>query len=131
MFVSGCEEEGALVYTTREGTERALFALSVSIEMAQHESNADAPTSMAAFVAWVEEYGSPEANEILEKNGMLRTDDQILIDGWGRRIKLIADGDRLIGFGSVGRNGRWEDGAGDDLFVRVAGRGEESVSDTD
>jgi len=43
-----------------------------------------------------------------------------LVDCWGRRLVLLFDTDgHLIAIGSMGANGRWDEGQEDDIVVEI------------
>ncbi len=77
-------------------------------------SKQDAPTEMAALVNWLDEiYLTGTSFEGIDASR------KTMWDLWGRELVLIVENDVLVGLGTCGKNGIWEDGHGDDQILKI------------
>lgn len=78
-----------------------------------------APTDGPEYCALVVKY-SPH---ILEGGIEVCPKTGAFVDPWRRAIVMVVDRDSLVGLGSSGPNGVWEDGKSDDIMVPLAKNG--------
>ncbi len=70
------------------------------------------PTSLPRLVDWI-------ATNVSNDLDYIDYDNKTIRDPWNNEVVLVAENETLIGIGSAGPNGRWENGQGDDILVKL------------
>jgi hypothetical protein len=106
--------------TKREEAKGMLHILAGKTERAMLNLQSYPPTNPANYTKWLLA-AFPESRSI-RASKVLRFDDQTgrFVDPWGKPIVLMIDQDRLVALASGGQNRRWDDGAGDDIVLRLS-----------
>ena len=83
------------------------------ILVAESESGQSPPTEMKKLTAWLQQWSAEKAQYIDYDNGRIS-------DGWGQDVRLLAEAGKLEFLASLGANGIWDQGQGDDIVVQVS-----------
>jgi hypothetical protein len=85
---------------------------------AMFETNQYPPTDCKEYAVWLLANCGPARTHV--EIGLVHYDPAkgLFLDDWEHPIVLVVDSDALVGLGSCGPNGRWEQGGGDDIVVR-------------
>jgi len=121
---------GASVSCTEEGmpeqhndadramqTRNVLDALTLEVRGAEVKSNRYPPTEPQAFGKWIRDYSEVASSDL--EMALLRYDRHtgLFLDAWQRPVVLVVRSESLVGLGSCGPNGRWENGLNDDIVL--------------
>ena len=99
-----------------EGQTRIeLVTLVIETDMVLGERGVFPPTEDLAYARWI-----VWDNEDILQTGGVRVDETsgLIIDAWGKPIRLIVESGILVGLGSSGMDERWDGGEGDDIVIR-------------
>lgn len=108
--------------TTRDGlsprtlTELLLSRVCGVVESARKMDRPPPPTRLCDFVEWGRYHSLLNDKPY---GGIIDGESATILDAWGRPIVLIVKSDEVVGAGSKGPDGIWQDGHGDDVIRLV------------
>jgi len=119
--VGPCEHTGP--HDEKRATQMQLEELVVATLGAVFQTNQYSPLGSKAYADWLLANSGPARSHVAI--GLVDYDPAsgLFLDGWKRPIVLFVESDTVLGLGSSGPNGRWEQGEGDDIVVRFEAHG--------
>lgn len=92
----------------------------VLLTIGDDQDDGGIPISTIDFVDWYREIYFGGVNSDVTSDGCVDFENRRIVDEWNEDVLLISIDGRFAGFGSVGPDGTWQWGRGDDLVLTVA-----------
>jgi len=117
-IVAGCEEPISTEHddaTKRIRIRDDLMLLAAYTEDAMDDMQEWPPVALVAYSKWMIEADPPTKS-------IFRYDEKtgVFVDPWRRPIVLIQEAGALVGLGSCGPDGQWEEGEEDDVVTNFS-----------
>jgi len=109
--VSGCRQPDTEGHA-RVRTKNVLISVCKLVELGESITNEPPPTTLPSLVTWLWKYVSKDEPYINYREKTIK-------DAWGSVIVIVSQNGKFIGVGSPGPNRTWQDGAGDDILVKL------------
>jgi len=110
MSICGCDEYDGPSKATITGMR--LQETCKTILLAQSQSGGAPPIEAAELTRWLKQWTGANVEYIEYGSGRI-------LDAWGRNVILVVDAGSLTALGSLGEDGIWENGSGDDIVIRI------------
>lgn len=103
--IVGCRNSDAEARARVEAINM-LSSICLDVLIVTSETDQAPPVELEGLIQWLAEHGTDYSERRIR-------------DPWGHPVVIVAESGRFVGIGSSGPDGRWKQGAGDDIIITL------------